>query len=191
MTSDPVCFEKKGGTHIGIFTVDINYAGSQFLVNLLIGEPEYRNKHITSNLTVPFREYFSETLGLNVAMASALARTIDQNREYANRKVATFFKNPEQQFGRLIELVDVVCDVALRPDFCTRSENQAAGRSEATSAFRGRMTYLPDSILISLAPAASRISKSRIRLGASLIGVPRFDNHKARGTSRRFSFDEK
>jgi RimJ/RimL family protein N-acetyltransferase len=67
-------FEKQGGTHIGIFTVDINYVLSQFLVNLLIGEPEYRNKHVTSSLTMPFREYFFETLGLNMAMASVLAR---------------------------------------------------------------------------------------------------------------------
>jgi len=67
-------FEKQGGTHIGIFTVDINYALGQFLVNLLIGEPDYRNKHVTSSLTMPFREYFFEALGLNVAMASVLAR---------------------------------------------------------------------------------------------------------------------
>jgi RimJ/RimL family protein N-acetyltransferase len=67
-------FEKESGRHIGIFTVDINYARGQFLVNLLIGEPEYRNKHVTSSLTLPFREYFFETLGLNVSLASVLAR---------------------------------------------------------------------------------------------------------------------
>jgi RimJ/RimL family protein N-acetyltransferase len=67
-------FEKQGGTHVGMFTVDINYALSQFLVNLLIGEPDYRNKGVTSNITVPFREYFFETLGLNMAIASVLAR---------------------------------------------------------------------------------------------------------------------
>jgi len=67
-------FDKQNGTHVGIFTVDINYALSQFLVNLLIGEPEYRNKGVTSSITVPFREYFFETLGLNMAMASVLAR---------------------------------------------------------------------------------------------------------------------
>jgi RimJ/RimL family protein N-acetyltransferase len=67
-------FEKQSGTHIGIFTIDINHVRSQFLVNLLIGEPEYRNKHVTSSITVPFREYFFETLGLSMAMASVLAR---------------------------------------------------------------------------------------------------------------------
>jgi RimJ/RimL family protein N-acetyltransferase len=67
-------FEKQGGTHIGIFTVDINHMLSQFLVNLLIGEPDYRNKHVTSSIALPFREYFFETLGLNTSMASVLAR---------------------------------------------------------------------------------------------------------------------
>jgi RimJ/RimL family protein N-acetyltransferase len=67
-------FEKQSGTHIGIFTVDINYVRSQFLVNLLIGEPEYRNKHVTSSIALSFREYFFETLGLNMAIASVLAR---------------------------------------------------------------------------------------------------------------------
>jgi RimJ/RimL family protein N-acetyltransferase len=67
-------FDKQNGMHVGIFTVDINYALSQFLVNLLIGEREYRYKGVTSSITVPFREYFFETLGLNMAMASVLAR---------------------------------------------------------------------------------------------------------------------
>jgi RimJ/RimL family protein N-acetyltransferase len=66
-------FEKQSGTHIGIFTVDINDVSGQFLVNLLIGEPEYRNKNVTSSLTMPFREYFFETLGLNTSLASVLA----------------------------------------------------------------------------------------------------------------------
>jgi RimJ/RimL family protein N-acetyltransferase len=66
-------FEKQSGTHIGVFTVDINQVRSQFLVNLLIGEPEYRNKHVTSSIAMPFHEYFFETLGLNMAVASVLA----------------------------------------------------------------------------------------------------------------------
>jgi RimJ/RimL family protein N-acetyltransferase len=67
-------FEKQTGTHIGIFTVDIHYGLGHFLVNLLIGEPAYRNKHVTTSIALPFREYFFETLGLNAAMASVLAR---------------------------------------------------------------------------------------------------------------------
>jgi RimJ/RimL family protein N-acetyltransferase len=67
-------FDKESGTHIGIFTVDINYRLGQFLVNLLIGEPAYRNKHVTTSIAPPFRDFFFETLGLNTAMASVLAR---------------------------------------------------------------------------------------------------------------------
>lgn len=67
-------FDKQNGLHIGIFTVDINYALGEYLVNLLIGEPEYRNKGVTSSLMFRFREYFFETLGLSVSKASVLAR---------------------------------------------------------------------------------------------------------------------
>jgi RimJ/RimL family protein N-acetyltransferase len=65
-------FEKQSGTHIGIFTVDVNQVQSQFRVNLLIGEPEYRNKRVTSSIAMAFHEYFFETLGLNMAMATVL-----------------------------------------------------------------------------------------------------------------------
>jgi RimJ/RimL family protein N-acetyltransferase len=67
-------FEQKTGSHIGILTIDIDHADGRFLVNLLIGEPEYRNKGVTNDITVPFRDYFFETLGLNKIMATALAR---------------------------------------------------------------------------------------------------------------------
>ena len=66
-------FDKQSGLHIGIFAVDINYALGEYLVNLLIGEPEYRNKGVTSSLMVRFRDYFFETLGLNTSKASVLA----------------------------------------------------------------------------------------------------------------------
>jgi RimJ/RimL family protein N-acetyltransferase len=67
-------FEKSSGLHVGVFTVDINQVTRQFLVNLLIGEPEYRNKGVTTSIVKPFLDYFFETLGLNAALASVLAR---------------------------------------------------------------------------------------------------------------------
>jgi len=67
-------FDKQNGLHVGIFTVDINYVLGEYLVNLLIGEPDYRNKGVTSGLMFRFREYFFETLGLKVSKASVLAR---------------------------------------------------------------------------------------------------------------------
>lgn len=67
-------FDKGSGTHVGILTVDINRITGQFLINFLIGEPAYRYKGVMADIALPFREYFFETLGLNVAMASVLAR---------------------------------------------------------------------------------------------------------------------
>jgi len=67
-------FDKESRTHIGIFTVDINYMLGHFLLNLLIGEADYRNKQVTTSIAEPFLTYFFETLGLNAAMASVLAR---------------------------------------------------------------------------------------------------------------------
>jgi len=66
-------FDKQSGTHIGIFTVSLNHLLGHYLVNLLIGEPAYRNKHVTTSIAEPFREYFFETLGMNTSMASVLA----------------------------------------------------------------------------------------------------------------------
>ena len=66
-------FEKQSLTHIGFLTIQID-ALDQFLVNQLVGEREYRNKGVTKSMTVPFRDYFFETLGLKTEMATALSR---------------------------------------------------------------------------------------------------------------------
>ena len=67
-------FEEESGLHLGIFRIDIDHRTGRFLVFLLIGEPEFRNQGITNEITVPFRDYFFETLGLNAMLATALAR---------------------------------------------------------------------------------------------------------------------
>jgi RimJ/RimL family protein N-acetyltransferase len=87
-------FEKKSGLHLGIFRIDIDHRTGRFLVFMLIGEPDYRNKGVTNEITVPFRDYFFETLGLNTMLATALSRnrviihyliksgwTLDETRE--------------------------------------------------------------------------------------------------------------
>src|SRR5262245_47409276 len=94
-------FDKQSGAHVGIFTVDINPALGHFLLNLLIGEPDYRNKHVTTDIAEPFLTYFFETLGLNAAVASVLAHNapmihwlqkngwrLDQTRKQAARSHA-------------------------------------------------------------------------------------------------------
>jgi RimJ/RimL family protein N-acetyltransferase len=66
-------FEQASGLHLGIFRIDIDPKLRRFLVFLLIGEAQYRNKGVTNEITVPFRDYFFETLGLSIMMATALA----------------------------------------------------------------------------------------------------------------------
>jgi RimJ/RimL family protein N-acetyltransferase len=67
-------FDQQSGRHIGFFTIDIDGARSQGLVNLLIGEPEFRNHGVLSNVRRQFAEYFFETLGLKTMKATALSR---------------------------------------------------------------------------------------------------------------------
>jgi RimJ/RimL family protein N-acetyltransferase len=65
-------FEKASGKNLGFLRIDIDYSLGRFLVSMLIGEPDYRNKGVTNDITVPFRDYFFETLGLNTMLATAL-----------------------------------------------------------------------------------------------------------------------
>jgi RimJ/RimL family protein N-acetyltransferase len=67
-------FEKQSGAHIGIYTIKANYSSSQGLINLLIGEPAYRNHGVLSAVRKGLAEYFFETLGLKTMMATALSR---------------------------------------------------------------------------------------------------------------------
>jgi RimJ/RimL family protein N-acetyltransferase len=66
-------FDRQSGRHIGFFTIDVDGAQSQGLVNLLIGEAEFRNRGVLSNVRRQFAEYFFETLGLKTMKATALS----------------------------------------------------------------------------------------------------------------------
>lgn len=66
-------FEKKGGLLLGFLRNDVNFETGQFLVSMIIGEPAYRNSGVTNAVTIPFRDYFFEELGMNVMLATALA----------------------------------------------------------------------------------------------------------------------
>jgi len=67
-------FQKQARIHVGILTIHIDPTLEEFRVNLLIGEPEYRGKGATSDITLPMRNYLFETLGLKTMKATALAR---------------------------------------------------------------------------------------------------------------------
>src|SRR3974390_2647078 len=66
-------FDKRTGVHIGFFTVNADYVHSQGIVNLLIGEADYRNRGVLTVIRRHFAQYFFETLGLKTMMATALA----------------------------------------------------------------------------------------------------------------------
>lgn len=66
-------FDKQSGTLIGIRAVYIDPVRSEFLVNVLVGETEARNKGArTQSRTVMYR-YFFEELDLQTARASAVS----------------------------------------------------------------------------------------------------------------------
>jgi RimJ/RimL family protein N-acetyltransferase len=67
-------FEKQSNLPVGIFTVRINNGTRQCLINLLIGEAEYRNKGVLTDIRIPFYDYLFDTLELKMILASALAR---------------------------------------------------------------------------------------------------------------------
>lgn len=66
-------FEQASSKLLGFLRVDIDFARGEYLVSMLIGEPDHRKKGITNDITVPFRDYFFETLGLNKMVATALS----------------------------------------------------------------------------------------------------------------------
>jgi RimJ/RimL family protein N-acetyltransferase len=69
-------FVKQTSTHIGILTIELRPVPGEFLVNMLIGEPEYRNKGVATEITRPFRDCLFETLGLTTMRATVLAHNV-------------------------------------------------------------------------------------------------------------------
>ena len=87
-------FEKSSGLLLGFLRNDVNFATGQFLVSMIIGEPEYRHSGVTNAVTVPFRDYFFETLGMNVMLATALAH---------NRPIIHHLYSPSWSLDRTLE----------------------------------------------------------------------------------------
>ncbi len=66
-------FDKANDLLVGLFNVQIDWRIGRYLVNTIVGEPAYRSKGLMLEVTLPFREYFFETLGLKVMTATTLA----------------------------------------------------------------------------------------------------------------------
>jgi len=67
-------FERSARLHIGITRLDIDYASGIALLNILIGEKEYRHKGVTSTIATPCIDYFFKNPNLNAIRANVLAR---------------------------------------------------------------------------------------------------------------------
>ncbi len=68
-----VIVEKASENVLGCFRIDIDEKLGRFLVNMIVGEPGYRHKGIMNELTVPFRDYFFDTLGLKTMLGMVLS----------------------------------------------------------------------------------------------------------------------
>ena len=66
-------FDKANDLLVGLVAVQIDWQLGRYLANTVVGEPAYRSKGVMLEITLPFREYFFETLGLKVLTATELA----------------------------------------------------------------------------------------------------------------------
>jgi RimJ/RimL family protein N-acetyltransferase len=67
-------FERNSNLHLGITRLDIDYSSGTALLNILIGDKEYRHKGVTSTIAIPCIDYFFRNPNLRAIKASVLAR---------------------------------------------------------------------------------------------------------------------
>jgi RimJ/RimL family protein N-acetyltransferase len=69
-------FDKTNGLLVCIGNAQIDWSIGNYLINTVVGEPEYRNAGVMTELTPPFRDYFFDVLGLKTSTASALGTNV-------------------------------------------------------------------------------------------------------------------
>jgi len=67
-------FERSSSLHIGITRLDIDYGSGVALINILIGDKDYRHKGVASTIAMPCIDYFFRNPNLNAIKANVLAR---------------------------------------------------------------------------------------------------------------------
>jgi RimJ/RimL family protein N-acetyltransferase len=65
-------FDKANNLLVCVGNAQIDWTTGNYLINTVIGEPDYRNTGVMTELTPPFRDYFFDELGLKTSTASAL-----------------------------------------------------------------------------------------------------------------------
>jgi RimJ/RimL family protein N-acetyltransferase len=66
-------FHRTTGQHIGIGTGELVEFGRKFIPSILIGEPEFRNMGMLTDILDSMGEHYFETLGFAAAVATVLA----------------------------------------------------------------------------------------------------------------------
>jgi RimJ/RimL family protein N-acetyltransferase len=77
-------FDRVNDLLIGIVDVEINWQIGRYLANMVVGEPDYRHRGVTLEISPGFRTYFFETVGLKVMTASCLS---------TNKPIERYLKN--------------------------------------------------------------------------------------------------
>jgi len=67
-------FDRSNNMLVGILQLDIDYRLNRALVNLLIGEPAYRNLGVTTEIFIPALDYGFINFGIDVMVANVLLR---------------------------------------------------------------------------------------------------------------------
>jgi RimJ/RimL family protein N-acetyltransferase len=67
-------FDRSNNLLVGILQLDIDYRVNRALVNLLIGEPAYRNLGVTTEIFIPALDYGFINYGIDIMAASVLVR---------------------------------------------------------------------------------------------------------------------
>ena len=85
---------KSSGLLVGMLSLYIDWQSGRFIANMIIGEPGYRHKGVTMEITPPFREYFFKTCGLKVMTATALAH---------NAPIRAYLENTGWKLDRIVK----------------------------------------------------------------------------------------
>jgi RimJ/RimL family protein N-acetyltransferase len=89
-----VIIEKASENILGYFRIDIDDRFGRFLVSMIVGESSHRHKGIMTELTVPFRDHFFDTLGLKTMLGTVLSH---------NEPVLRYLEKTGLQLDRKIE----------------------------------------------------------------------------------------
>lgn len=66
-------FDRTNDLLVGFIDVEINWQIGRYLANMVVGEPDYRHRGVTLEISPGFRTYFFETIGLKIMTASCLS----------------------------------------------------------------------------------------------------------------------